>query len=75
MGEVVRYSAAMLRRELSARGQALAKAEALLHEVSPGSNPVVMFGRDQAGRHGNFHAVLPRELQEFLDVKYGIVAE
>src|SRR6202171_1371163 len=56
MGEVVAYSAAMLRRELSARGQALAKAEALLHELSPGSNPMVMFGRDEAGRHGNFHA-------------------
>src|ERR1700730_5724280 len=56
MDEVVAYSAAMLRRELSARGQALAKAETLLHELSPGSNPVVMFGRDETGRHGNFHA-------------------
>jgi hypothetical protein len=50
------YSAAMLRRELSARGQAWAKAEGLLHDLSPGGSPVVMFGRDEAGRHGNFHA-------------------
>jgi hypothetical protein len=50
------YSASMLRRELSARGQAWAKAEGLLHDLSPGGSPVVMFGRDEAGRHGNFHA-------------------
>jgi hypothetical protein len=50
------YSASMLRRELSARGQVWAKAEGLLHDLSPGGSPVVMFGRDEAGRHGNFHA-------------------
>ena len=49
------HSAAMLRRELSARGSALAKADGLLHDLSPGGSPVVMFGRDEAGRHGNFH--------------------
>ncbi|WP_345945347.1 hypothetical protein [Granulicella sp. dw_53] len=52
---VISYSASMLRRELSARGQVLARTEKLLHELSPGSSPVVMFGRDEAGRHGNFH--------------------
>src|SRR5437879_877535 len=50
------YSASMLRRELSVRGLALAKAQGLLHELSPGGSPVVMFGKDDEGRHGNFHA-------------------
>jgi hypothetical protein len=45
-----------LRRELSARGRELARRERLLHDLSPGGNPVVMFGRDETGRHGNFHA-------------------
>jgi hypothetical protein len=49
------YSASMLRRELSARAAALAKAEGLLHELSTGASPVVVFGRDETGRHGNFH--------------------
>jgi hypothetical protein len=50
------YSAGMLRRELSERGQRLARSRGLLHELSPGGSPVVMFGRDEAGRHGNFYA-------------------
>jgi hypothetical protein len=50
------YSATMLRRELSERGQRLAKDGGLLHDLSPGSSPVVIFGRDEAGQHGNFHA-------------------
>jgi hypothetical protein len=50
------YSASMLRRELSERGMRLARLEGLLHELSPGGSPVVMFGRDETGRHGNFHA-------------------
>ena len=54
--ELFAYSAAMLRRELSARGHAWALAEQRMHELSPGSSPVVMFGCDEAGRHGNFHA-------------------
>jgi hypothetical protein len=50
------YSASMLRRELSVRGLAMAKTQGLLHELSPGGSPVVMFGKDEWGRHGNFHA-------------------
>jgi hypothetical protein len=49
------YSAGMLRRELSARAAVLAKDGSLLHDLSPGGSPVVIFGRDEAGRHGNFH--------------------
>lgn len=45
----------MLRRELSVRSHNLARAQKLLHDVSPGANPVVIFGRDEQGRHGNFH--------------------
>ena len=50
------YSSSMLRRELSVRAAAMAKEESLLHDLSPGTSPVVLFGRDDAGRHGNFHA-------------------
>ena len=55
MERVQAYSSSMLRRELSVRGQRIARAEGLLHELSPGGSPVVMFGRDEQGRHGNFH--------------------
>ena len=55
VAKVQTYSASMLRRELSLRGQRIAHAEKLLHDLSPGGNPVVMFGRDEQGRHGNFH--------------------
>lgn len=49
------FTSAMLRRELSARSRELARTQKLLHDISPGSNPVVIFGRDEHGRHGNFH--------------------
>jgi hypothetical protein len=49
------WSASLLRRDLSARAQHLARTHDLLHEISPGSNPAVIFGRDDHGRHGNFH--------------------
>lgn len=45
----------MLRAELSVRGRNLARNQKLLHDLSPGANPVVIFGRDEQGRHGNFH--------------------
>ena len=49
------WSAALLRRDLSARAYHLAQTQKLLHDISPGSDPVVIFGRDERGRHGNFH--------------------
>jgi hypothetical protein len=45
----------MLRRDLSARAHHLARTQNLLHDISPGASPVVIFGRDEQGRHGNFH--------------------
>jgi hypothetical protein len=45
-----------LRRELSYRALALAASEKLLYEVTDGEIPSVIFGRDETGRHGNFHA-------------------
>lgn len=45
----------MLRAELSARSRDLARTQKLLYDLSPGTNPVVIFGRDEQGRHGNFH--------------------
>jgi hypothetical protein len=49
------WSATLLRRDLSARAHHLAQTEKLLHDISPGPSPVVIFGRDEQGRHGNFH--------------------
>ena len=49
-------TSAMLRRELSARSREFARTHKLLHDLTPGSNPAVIFGRDESGRHGNFHA-------------------
>ena len=44
----------MLRRELSLRGRELARARALVHDLSPGDEPILLFGRHAEG-HGNFH--------------------
>jgi hypothetical protein len=49
------WSASLLRRDLSARAHHLAQTQNLLYDISPGSEPVVIFGRDEQGRHGNFH--------------------
>jgi hypothetical protein len=48
-------TAGQLRRELNARAEAYARAYALVHELSPGASPAVVFGRDEQGGHGNFH--------------------
>ncbi len=49
------WSASLLRRDLSARAHHLAQTQNLLHDISPGSDPTIIFGRDEQGRHGNFH--------------------
>ena len=50
-------SASMLRRDLCARAQQFAAKGGHLHELSAGSEPVVIFGCDERRRHGNFHPV------------------
>ena len=49
------WSASLLRRDLSARAHHLARTHHLLHDIHPGPSPIVIFGRDEQGRHGNFH--------------------
>jgi hypothetical protein len=49
------WSSTLLRRDLSARAHRLARTQKFLHDLSPGAAPVVIFGRDEQGRHGNFH--------------------
>lgn len=44
-----------LRQELSWRALTLAAAKKLLHEMTDGETPSILFGRDEVGRHGNFH--------------------
>ena len=48
------YSAAMLRHELSQRAQVLARSNRLLHDLTQRNNPVVLFGPNDQGSHGNF---------------------
>ncbi len=48
-------TAGQLRRELNARAAAYAREHRLLHEFAPGAEGGVVFGRDESGRHGNFH--------------------
>ena len=48
-------TATQLRREINAHAEAYARAHHLLHEISPGPNPSVIFGVDDRGLHGNFH--------------------
>ena len=49
-------TANQLRRELNARAEAYARAHSLLHDLSPGPAPSVVFGIDDHGAHGNFHS-------------------
>lgn len=45
-----------LRSELGMRGLRFAALNGLLHELTDGESPGVIFGCDEAGCHGNFHA-------------------
>jgi hypothetical protein len=52
------WSASLLRRDLNARAQHLATTSNLLHEQTTGSEPSIIFGRNEQAeqaRHGNFH--------------------
>ncbi len=44
-----------LRHELSLRNRQFATSQGYLYELSDGQFPSVIFGRDDNGRHGNFH--------------------
>jgi hypothetical protein len=55
---------ACLRRELSFRARSFATSHKLLHEFTDGGTPSVIFGRDEMGRHGNFH---PASYQRICD--------
>jgi hypothetical protein len=49
------WSATLLRRDLAARAHAHARLHQSLHEISPGPNPIILFGHDDHNCHGNFH--------------------
>jgi hypothetical protein len=49
------WTAAQLRRDLNLRAEHLARTQNLLHDLSTGTAPSVLFGADEHSRHGNFH--------------------
>lgn len=49
------FSGIGLRQELSLRNLQFASIHGYLYELSDGQVPSILFGRDEAGRHGNFH--------------------
>jgi len=57
-------SGVSLRVELSIRSLKFASAHGYLHERTDGQVPSVIFGRDEEGRHGNFH---PEAYRRILD--------
>ena len=48
-------SGGALHRDLNARALQYAREHALLHDLTPGRHPSVIFGLDEGGRHGNFY--------------------
>ena len=59
----VRCSATALHRDLNARAVLFARRHNLLHELSAGRHPSVLFCEDDAGKHGNFKAASYRALR------------
>jgi hypothetical protein len=55
-------SGVSLRTELSLRSLRFARDYGLLHERTDGPVPGVIFGRDEDGRHGNFHPLSYRAI-------------
>jgi hypothetical protein len=55
-------TAATLRNELNMRALEYARREKLLHALSDGARPSVIFGRDEQGRHGNFQPSVYRRI-------------
>jgi hypothetical protein len=54
--------AASLRRELTARSQQIATANAWRHELTTGPTPSVIFGPAENQQHGNFHPTSYRNI-------------
>jgi hypothetical protein len=50
-----RLTAAQLRRDLTLRAAHHARTHSHLHDISAGREAAILFGRDEHGRHGNFH--------------------
>jgi hypothetical protein len=53
-----------LRSELSLRNLKFASSNGFLHERTDGQVPSVIFGRDEDGRHGNFHPEAYRKIYD-----------
>jgi hypothetical protein len=49
------WTATQLRRDLNLRAEQLARTHGLLHDLSTGAAPSVLFGVDEQAHHGNFH--------------------
>ena len=52
-----------LRTELSVRSLEYATRHGFLHERTDGAIPSILFGCDEEGRHGNFHAASYEEIR------------
>ncbi len=61
-GPVSALSGAALRNELTQRAYAFAQKHGLLHALSDGAAPSVIFGQDENGGHGNFHPAVYRRI-------------
>ncbi len=57
------YTGGALRRELNLRAALYAREHGLLHELTTGREPSVIFGEDEDGRHGNFFPSSYRAIQ------------
>lgn len=59
---MIDMAAGSLRGEVNARALQYARDNQLLHALSDGSCPSVIFGCDERGRHGNFHPAAYRRI-------------
>ncbi len=48
-------SASALHKDLNHRALLYAREHALLHDLTPGTHPSILFGEDERRHHGNFH--------------------
>ena len=55
-------SGSVLRRMLTQQAYEFAQRHGLVHAVSDGDSPSIIFGIDERGRHGNFHPSVYRQV-------------